>query len=264
VERNRFDEAVRHLGVGASRRQLLGGLIGSAAAALAGVALGSDEAIAAKKGPKSKKTKSNKGNQKGVGKGKGIGQGNGGGHAGGNGNGNGPAKPKTRGFNAEALGTVTSEALAGCNDPNGLQSGICTTGFGGEGSADHLGKITFGSSLTADWSQARLKDIDSDLYCAPIIEGNATLTAVSNSKNPKGSVELKIKDGTDETGNPFVTVCESDPDVGYPLVLNGVYLIVGGTENFAGATGEVTVSGSMEGAEVEALASFTATGKIVY
>jgi hypothetical protein len=65
VERNRFEETVRHFGVGASRRQLLGGLIGSTAAALAGVVVGGDAADAAKKGGKNKKTKSLR--QKGVG-----------------------------------------------------------------------------------------------------------------------------------------------------------------------------------------------------
>jgi hypothetical protein len=98
VERNSFDEMVKRFGVGASRRQLLGGLIGSAAAALAGVALGGDEAIAAKKGPKSKKTKSDNGKQKGVGKGNGIGQGNGGGNTGGNGHGNGGSGPSKLSF----------------------------------------------------------------------------------------------------------------------------------------------------------------------
>ena len=53
MERNSFDELVKRFGAGASRRQLLGGLIGSAAA-LAGVALGGGEAIAAKKGGKGK------------------------------------------------------------------------------------------------------------------------------------------------------------------------------------------------------------------
>jgi hypothetical protein len=89
VERNAFDEMVKRFGVGASRRQLLGGLIGSAAAALAGVTLGSDTAFAAKKGGKGKSKGKGKGVEKPVGPGNGIGQGNGGGNAGGNGNGNG-------------------------------------------------------------------------------------------------------------------------------------------------------------------------------
>src|SRR5215216_6301630 len=82
---------VKRFGVGASRRQLLGGLIGSAAAALAGVTLGSDTAFAAKKGGKGKGKGKGKGVEKPVGPGNGIGQGNGGGNAGGNGNGKGPA-----------------------------------------------------------------------------------------------------------------------------------------------------------------------------
>jgi hypothetical protein len=252
VERNRFEETVRHFGVGASRRQLLGGLIGSAAAALAGVALGGDAAVAARKGGKSKTTKTKKGKQKGVGKGKGIGQGNGGGHAGGNGNGNGPTKPKTRGFNAEALGTVTLEALAGCNDPNGPQSGICTTGFGGNGSADHLGEMTFTSSLTADWS--RFSGSPETGFCAPV-EGEATFTATSNSKNGKGSLKLTVEG----------TVCESDPSAGgYPLLLDGTYVIAGGTGRFLTAESAGDVTGSVEGAGVGAAASFTATGTISY
>jgi hypothetical protein len=93
VERNTFDEMVKRFGVGASRRQLLGGLIGSAAAALAGVALDGSN-VEAKKGKGKGK---GKGVNKPVGPGTGIGQGNGGsnaggGNAGGNGKGKGPAK----------------------------------------------------------------------------------------------------------------------------------------------------------------------------
>src|SRR5215208_899710 len=133
---------VKRFGVAASRRQLLGGLIGSAAA-LAGVALGGGEAIAAKKGGKGKSKGKGKGVDKPVGPGNGIGQGNGGGNAGGNGNGNGPTKPNTRGFNAEALGSVDQPADVGCQFPE--NGGQCTTGFAGVGTADHLGEMTFES-----------------------------------------------------------------------------------------------------------------------
>jgi hypothetical protein len=246
VERNRFEETVRHFGVGASRRQLLGGLIGSTAAALAGVVVGGDAADAAKKGGKSKKTKTSNGKQKGVGKGKGIGQGNGGGHAGGNGNGNGPTKPKTRGFNAEALGSVDQPAQEGCQ-----LGGTCTTTFAGAGTADHLGEMTFESSLTADWSNPS-GDTETG-FCA-LVAGTATFTATSNSKNGKGTINLTIKG----------TVCESVPMTGYPLVLDGTYDIVGGTGRFLTAKGAGDVSGSVEGAGVDAAASFTATGNISY
>jgi len=97
VERNSFDELVKRFGAGASRRQLLGGLIGSAAA-LAGVALGGGEAIAAKKGGKGKSKGKGKGVDKPVGPGNGIGQGNGGGNTGGNGHGNGGSGPSKLSF----------------------------------------------------------------------------------------------------------------------------------------------------------------------
>jgi hypothetical protein len=111
--------------------------------------------------------------------------------------------------------------------------------------------MTFTSSLTADWS--RFSGSPETGFCAPV-EGETTFTATSNNKNGKGTIELTIKG----------TVCESVPMTGYPLVLDGTYDIVGGTGRFLTAKGAGDVSGSVEGAGVDAAASFTATGNISY
>lgn len=89
MQENTFDRVSRRLGATTSRRQMLGGLFGSTAVALVGVALTGDAVVAAKKGGKGKSKGRGKGVTKGVGKGSGIGQGNSGGNAGGNGNGKG-------------------------------------------------------------------------------------------------------------------------------------------------------------------------------
>ena len=158
--------------------------------------------------------------------------------------GNSPTEPKTRGFNAEALGRVDQSAAEGCQ-----LGGQCTTTFIGTGNADHLGAITFTSSLTADWSQ--FSGSPETGFCAPITAGEATFTAASNSKNPKGSLDLTIAG----------TVCEGGPTgTGAPLLLTGTYEITGGSEKFVAATGAGTVEGSVAGED----ASFTASGTVVY
>jgi len=165
------------------------------------------------------------------------------GRKGGGGKGVGPDKPKTRGFTAEATGSVDQPAEENCQF-----SGQCTTTFVGTGTADHLGEVTFTSSLTADWS--KFSGSPATGFCAPITAGEATFVAASNSKNPKGSLNFTISG----------TVCEDGPSAtNPPLLLTGKYEIVGGTKNFAAATGTGTVGGSV----THDAASFTATGTIV-
>src|SRR5687768_5287073 len=83
----------------ATRRGVVGGLVGVTLAALAGSVPA--DARPSRKGGGGKRKGKGKGVDKTVDKGSGIGQG-----TGGSGKGVGPAKPKTRGFNAEALGSV--------------------------------------------------------------------------------------------------------------------------------------------------------------
>jgi hypothetical protein len=78
MDETRFDQISRQVGTDASRRRLLGGLIGTAAALLGGAT-----ALEAKRNSKGK------GNGKGRGRGKGNGRGRGRGNNGRNGNGNG-------------------------------------------------------------------------------------------------------------------------------------------------------------------------------
>jgi hypothetical protein len=222
----------------ATRRGVVGGLVGATLAAVVG-------SVPADARPS---RKGGGGKRKGKGKGvdKPVGQ-----SPGGSGKGVGPAKPKTRGFNAEALGRVATPATLNCQFIDPQQ---CTTLFAGTGTADHLGEITFTSSLTADWSQATPQETGG--YCAPLMadSSTATFTAAPTGKNDKGELTLEL----------IGTVCGSGAETGYPLVLNGAYTITAGTNRFEGATGIGTVTGSVEGAGEGAAASFTATGKIAY
>jgi hypothetical protein len=218
----------------ATRRGVVGGLVGATLAALAGAVPA--DARPSRKGGGGKRKGKGKGVDKTVGTG-----------SGGSGKGVGPAKPKTRGFNAEALGSVTTAAQLNCQF---IEPRQCTTLFGGPGTADHLGELEFSSSLTADWSKATEQVTGG--YCTQLTESStATFTPTSTGK---GTLTLEL------TG----TVCQSGTETGYPLVLNGAYAITAGTNRFEGATGIGTVTGSVEGAGEGAAASFTATGKIAY
>jgi len=239
MEDTTFASVYTRLKTHATRRGVLSGLVGATLAAIA--IPGTTDAGPGRKagGGKGKGKGKGKGVDKPVGKGNGIGQG-----TGGTGPSVGPDKPKTHGFNAEALGSVDQPSAENCQF-----GGQCTTTFVGAGTADHLGEMTFTSSLTADWSQ--FSGSPEPGFCAPVPVGEATFTAASNSKNPKGSLKLTI----------VGTVCEGGPTgTDAPLLLAGTYEIVGGTNNFAAATGTGTVDGSVTG---EA-ASFTANGTIVF
>jgi hypothetical protein len=234
-----FDTTGERLKTNATRRGLLCGLVGATLAAMVGSAPA--DARPARKGGGGKSKGKGKGVNKPVGKGNGISQGTSGTGAG---KGGEPDKPKTRGFNAQALGTVDEPATEGCQF-----GGQCTTTFVGSGTADHLGDMTFTSSLTADWSQ--FSGSPETGFCAPISAGEARIVASANSKKLKGSLDLTI----------VGTVCEdgpTGPDV--PLLLSGTYEITGGTVKDLAATGTGTVEGSLTGET----ASLTLNGTIVY
>jgi hypothetical protein len=160
-------------------------------------------------------------------------------------------RPKLRGFNVRSTHLVTEAATAGCNNPAGPSGGICTTTFGGDGNASHLGRVTYASSFTSDWSKA--VDTGPEGFCAPVT-GTVTLRSTSKHKDKRGSVELQVRG----------TVCETVGDGdSYPLVLDGVYKIVDGTGKYATAKGNGQVEGSVEGAGAGAPATFVAKGTIL-
>lgn len=182
--------------------------------------------------PAAAKKGKGKGNRKGKGKGKGN------------------NKAKNRGFTVTSRHEVTEAATTGCNDENGPSGGKCTTRFGGTGNASHLGLVAYESSFTSDWSQVFSNDEGN--LCAPV-NGVVTLTREQGKKG-KGSVVLTVEG----------SVCQSNANPGYPLLLDGVYEVTGGTGAFKGATGEGTASGSVAGSGAGAVADFEANGKITF
>lgn len=159
---------------------------------------------------------------------------------------------RVRNFTVRSTHVVTEAAEAGCNNPAGPSGGICTTTFGGNGRAKHLGKVTYASSFTSDWSKA--VETETEGFCAPVT-GLVTLRTKSRNKGRRGLLTLTVKG----------TVCETMGDgESYPLVLNGSYSIKKGTGTYAGAKGNGRAEGAVHGAGAGSLASAFCKGKIRY
>ncbi len=211
-----FDRVAVVAGDGSSRRRVLGGV----AAAFGALVLG-DVAFAAK-GDK------NKNKNKGKGKGKDA--------------------PKERNFRANAEGEVTEPAVQNCQMTGDR---VCTTEFGGAGTANRLGEVTFASTLTSDWSG--LKQLPDGGFCATLLDGSeGTIVSKSRKKGSRGAVSIRIEGEVCQVGGPASTSLE---------LVDATYTVVGGTGVYKDATGQGSVDGQVT--DIDG-ADFALKGKITY
>jgi hypothetical protein len=174
-----FDRIVMRLGTDASRRQLLGGLIGAAAAVLAGATV-----LEAKP----------RGKGKGKGRKKGQGNGNGNGN-GGNGNGNG---------NGQGLGT---EKVQICHRNNGRRRfNLITVGAPAAAAHERHGDTVCDEEELADCEVFTGCDDDGECVAGPAPEGTPCVTVDGNGEEVSGTCDedgaCVADDGDDEEPVP--------------------------------------------------------------
>lgn len=150
------------------------------------------------------------------------------------------ADSSTLPFHSAGKGTETSLSAAGCQS---TQDG-CTVESDGTAISSHIGKGSYVSTLTIDYSRYTLNGQGG--YCATA-SGPSTITAANGD-----TVTLKDKGTVCEVGATGNNVAHT---------FNGTYSITGGTGRFANATGNGTVTGGDDGA---GNSNYSLSGTIAY